>query len=384
MTDELEDRIGSLLTRKADRVDSQPGKADLAAHAYRQGLRMRTRRRIVTGVAGLAVLAAVVPAGLNLLGPTDERIVPVETPRPTQATPAMPTKLSEVEIDLGTLPKGAPPGIPWYADGEIHDGERTIPVADLGQFYPVENGYVVQAGGRIRLLNANGEQVADITRYGKFPVVSSDGRKLATATGRTATVLDATTGEVLHSVRLRANNPPGVVGFLSNIVLLGGTATPQAGELWDPEENRITPLRGWDVSEINGRTDGRERLVTAISGTCYAIFDADEEKPLWRLCDAVNPEFIADGRFLVAEKEGSGPLVMDAATGRPLLQLSGLKLMYFPLTWDPSGAVLAWAMGGDGTAGAVVRCTLTGQCEIAAEGDPGNGGALPDPSWLFF
>lgn len=384
MTDELEDRIGSLLTRKADRVDSHAGKADLAAHAYRQGLRMRTRRRIVTGVAGLAVLAVAVPAGLNLLGPGDERIVPAETPPPTRATPAMPTKLAEVEIDLSELPKLEPPGIPWYADGEIHDGDRTIPAADLGQFYPVENGYVVQAGGRIRLLNANGEQVADITRYGNFPAVSSDGRKLATATGRTATVLDATTGEVLHSVQLRAKNPPGVVGFLGEVVLLGGTATAQPAELWNPGDETVTPVKVGGLSKINGRTDGTSRIVTTISGTCYGIFDVNAEERLWQLCDAVNPEFIADGRYLVAEKEGTGPLVMDAATGRRLLQLRGLKLMYFPLAWDPSGAVVAWALGGDGTAGAVVRCTLTGQCGIAAEGDPGNGTALPDPSWLFF
>lgn len=395
MTNELENRIGSLLTRKADQIDSRPGKDELATNAYQKGRQMRTRRRVMSGLAGLTVLAVAVPVGLNLLGPNEVRVVPAEsaTPRPTQTLPA---KQSSVEIDLAKLAKGARPDIPWYADGAIHDGDRTIPVDAPSnapvQFYSVANGYVVQVGGQVRLLDANGREVAGISQSGgKLPIVSGDGRRLAGVAGRTATVLDAATGEVLHSLRLEGKTPPGVVGFLDGTVLLGGTAVGQPGELWNPETGEVSPVRVGGLSKLSGRTDGKNRLVTPISGTCYGIFDLPAGQRLWQLCDAVNPEFTADGKYLVAEKEGTGPLVMDAATGRRLLQVSGVGLMYFPVPSEPAGTVLFWVPERipDGrpnlSRGAVVRCTLTGECEIAAEGDPGRSGtALPDRSWLFF
>lgn len=394
MTDELEDRIGSLLTRKADQVGGVPGGELLAGNAERQGRRMKTRRRLLSGLAGLMVLAVAVPVGLNLHGPGEARVEPIESPPPTLT--ALPAKQSTVEVDLKKLPKGPPPAIPWFADGEIHDGDRTTPVAGADsppQFYPVANGYVVQVGQQIRLLDTSGRLVADLTKYGKFPSVSSDGRRLATVAGRTATVLDATTGAELYSVRLDGKAGAGVVGFLESSVLLGGTATPLPASLWNPVTGEITPIRPGGLDKLNGRTDGRNRLVVATSsGTCYDVFDVRAGKRLWKLCGAVNPEFTADGRFVVAEKEGTGPLVMDAATGRKLLQVGGLSLMYMPAQSEPGGAMLFVALGKNepGTPGlvergaSIVRCSLTGQCQVAVAGEPDLGAALPDPSWLFF
>lgn len=207
MNDRFEDRLGHSLQRHAEQA--APSRRDLTGGAIERARRIRARRRTTTVVAGLALIAGMVPVSVNLTGGTNDRTKleyaqpspsepteataptgPVETspeeltmrtpepsepdraspedqpttPGPEEAEPSpdptpteLPIKARTVEIDFASLSEGPAPAVPYLdrARGLIVDGGTEVPVelsdltdlAEVAEIVRVSGGYAVQTTG---------------------------------------------------------------------------------------------------------------------------------------------------------------------------------------------------------------------------------------------
>ncbi|GAB3414811.1 WD40 repeat domain-containing protein [Flindersiella endophytica] len=382
MTDQLEERISRLLRERA----GQAGSGDeVAGVAHRRGRRIILRRRIVAGVAGLAALAVAVPVGLNALGPETQKIEPIETstPLPRRTLPAKETK---VTLDIDKLQQGKTPAVPYYSDGAIHDGAKTIPVPGAKtdsyvNFVPAAGTYAVQIGdgpdGKSMLLDSNGAKIRDLPVLSAhvslvLPAISADGRTLAwpewDASGSGEMVVaNASTGQELHRRRVDSDQFPYPAGFIGQQVLLtddyGGYV-----RLWEPESGRLSSIAGVRHALT---TDGRQRLVADEDGR-YPVFDARTGRRLWDTAAGIR--LLRGGQYAYFADEVSRPgtdevtmqtTIVDAATGRHLLEVTGTK--DGPVAAEPDGTILFGADSPTGAGAALVRCTIDGKCERATE-----------------
>jgi hypothetical protein len=388
-SDQLENLISEALSdRAAQAADGE----NLMRDARRRGRRIVLRRRIVAGVACAAVLAVAVPVGINVLGPETQKIEPIETSTPLPRR-TLPAKVTKVILDIDKLPKGKTPGVPYYADGAIHDGGRTVEVPgtqpdSFVNFVPVAGGYAVQIGdgpdGRSMLLSSSGAKIRDLPVLSAhvsqiLPTVSPDGRSLAwpewdagDSGNGVMVVADSTTGEVRYRMRVDGAQFPYPVGFVGAQVVLtddyGGYV-----RLWEPESGKLTPVPGVTYAH---NTDGSELLVAPMDGDLdkYEVVNARTGTRPWQSKAGFHGLQLLRGApyAYVQERKGEGErpqdnvmTVFDAQTGRRLLELTGYVDQGTAAEAD--GSVLISAVSNDRERGALVRCTLDGKCELATE-----------------
>jgi len=146
MMPDIQEQLTESFHRQVRQVSAGP---DLARNAYGQARRLQFRRRVAAGVACIAALALALPIGVDFAdGGRSGRmeILPADTrspePRPSASEATTGVK---VPLDLDALPSGAAPGVPWYADGVIHDGDRETPIGEVEDgaavsFVPVADG----------------------------------------------------------------------------------------------------------------------------------------------------------------------------------------------------------------------------------------------------
>jgi hypothetical protein len=388
-SDQLENLISEALSDQA--AQAADGE-NLMRDARRRGRRIVLRRRIIVGVACAAVLAVAVPVGINALGPETRKIQPIDTSKPLPRR-TLPAKETKVILDIDKLPKGKAPGVPYYADGAIHDGGRTVEVPGTRpdsyvNFVPVAGGYAVQIGegseGRSMLLSSTGEKIRDLPVMSAhvpqiLPAVSEDGRLLAwpewdaggSGNGELV-VADATTGEVRYRMRVDGAQFPYPAGFVGAQVVLtddyGGYV-----RLWEPESGRLTPIRGVTYAH---NTDGSELLVTPMDSDPdkYEVVNARTGARPWGAKAGFHGLMLMKhGPYAYAqERKGDGErpqdnvmTVFDAPTGRRLLELTGYVDQ--GTAAEPDGSVLISAVSDDRERGALVRCTIDGKCELATQ-----------------
>jgi hypothetical protein len=375
---DVERQVGSFLAREAEHADA--GETVILA-AQRRGRRLRTRRRVLTGVAAAAVVAVGIPAGLNVLEPAEQETRTVDLlsdPAKPLQIPDHPAKPPEVSIDLSALPKGDPPAIPWSEDGVIHSGDQSIQVPGMWRFRPVAGGYLALVEERVKLIDLDGNQIREFPSFQPyFPKVSADGRLFAALEGDglawpgrgTLNLYDSVTGDVVHRLQVKGKYPPEVLGFVGDLVAVNAPNGPVRGVgYWNPRTGEISqsPITG-PVEFI----DGRGRVVTPAprqgNTECVYVLDGDTGRRLWKGCDVSWIWSSTDGRYLIANRASDGAkLVFEAATGRKLLEVYGT---YSADTGEPepNGDLLFNAR--DKQKDYLVRCSLYGACEIAAEVD---------------
>lgn len=399
MSDQLEQRLERMLDRRA----AAAGEGDtLVRNARERGQRLIRRRRITAGVACLAVLALGVPVGLNNLGTDEKVVVPTKTSTPQ---PKLPERTAEVTIDLGKLPEGPPPDLPYYADGAIHDDGRTVPIDKKGNefvdFEPVADGYVVRLSygstARTMLIDSNGDKIRDLPPSERFPggekdaylpYVSADGRSLvwselqAGAAADRVVVADTRTGEVRADASFDYAERVYPAGFVGDrIVVTTDMATPGETKLWNPANDKVSPLpeAGSVVS-----TDGGDRLLAMPTDQngCPGVLTARTGKPLWRSCEVYGDVYgwpvATHDSYLFAvnevEPDEGMPLVLDPESGRRVLEIDGVRVDTSAGS-EPDGDLLFVGIDYELGKSALVRCSLEGSCERASELGP------PDADW---
>ncbi|GAA5027841.1 hypothetical protein [Actinopolymorpha pittospori] len=391
---------------------------DPAADAMRRARSLRSRRRATTVVAGLAAIAVALPLGLNLLNPRGDHTrvdSTTTTPTPTQTHGPTPTHTPAPAVtptagaspeptagpvvplyapkelwsdkDFAGLPRGEDPKVPWYADGEIHDGATTTPV-DLPDWTPfelVDEGYLANRTEneqwRLQLVGLDGTQ--KLTARGRA-VVSNDGRQIAWATPEgTVNVADAHTGKILHSIHVGKGGPGGFLG--KRVLLTVGPETPKSSEVqvWDPRTGQLT---AWtDFADVQSTYRGLAAVVPKFAQgpvidreDCSAVIDTDNgNRELWRVCPkqygGVSIRgFSPNGRYAVVWIMNEGQTVpnytiADARTGRPVLTILGYS---GTMEWEDEEHFLLTSYSSLQGERGIVRCTVAGTCELATHGRP--------------
>ncbi|GAB3414820.1 WD40 repeat domain-containing protein [Flindersiella endophytica] len=378
MTSDLQDKFTESLRRHAEPVSAGPG---LAQSAHRRALRLRMRRRIAAGAACLIALAVAIPLGYNLLGgPVRTDIAPAGT--------------NEVRIDVGTLSRGPDPRIPWFQDGAIHDGDRTVPIQGRPgatySFVPTAGGYLLldEDNQAFRWVGKDGAVIRSMPNEAieGLPVVSADGRTLAwtqivgNGEGSTLVTADAVTGTLLHRKPVPGHVAV-AVGFIGDAVVSSEEA-PDGGTTrwWEPKTGVFVTVD--HVAAAYG-TNGRNVLVADSAGSpvepCLGVFDPTKDSSkLWDKCSLQLALYAssADGKLLAFMSNDESPkiYVFDARTGKLRLTVDGVESVH-NMTFEPGGSLLVH--GAEGTERFLVRCTLSGTCEAAS--DPIDERKVPAP-----
>ncbi|WP_020578646.1 hypothetical protein [Actinopolymorpha alba] len=396
MTDQLEQQLTHSLHRQADRVD-ELSQRNLAPAAFQLGRRMRQRRRVGTAVAaGVAAVAVLVPATYALTGGPGERtrVEPAATmTAPTPSTPSAspspsspsspsnrtpsPRASSSVTLEFSRLALGKTPTIPWLAEQQIFNGSTTTPVKATHpvSFQPVAGGYVLHDlstdPSRVRLIGIDGTEKLSVP--GSYPVVSRDGRYVAWADlDKGFLVLaDALNGEALERADVGRATP---IGFLRGLVVFTpNTADSPNPQAWNPETGEITTWKGLynvsDVADGPGLAAVRTEDPAVTRGVaCSAVVDLNaSNRRLWRTCTSHVQWLSSDGRYAVTyapEMDGLGAreyTFVEARTGQPVLTLKAAVLQN--ISWEGDGRFLVEVWDNDRAS--LVRCSMTGACELA-------------------
>lgn len=359
---DLEDRISAALRANAERSGPFEG---LERQAVPRATRIRRHRRIA-GVAVAAALVAVVSLGVKVVPE-----LPVNGIQPVGPGDSIEGKTVELPTDLGMLPLGDAPKVPWY-DGEyIHDGSKRVRVGEYSEvlFGRISGGYWVQRGSAqsaITLIDADGRTIGDLTASPvSWPVVSTNGQRLAwTEDDGTAFLADAG-GTELKRQHIGEGVEP--IGFLGRKVLLGAEL---GAMLWDPSSGSVENLV-LDTPASNNTTDGRDLVPVRVGETCVAMYSFTRQKTLWERCGDQSLDGLSgDGRYTILDGNSAfTAAVLDARTGRTLLSIENITAS--PVVWgsEPGGAVLIESEWNGRKA--IVRCDVeTSRCELATELTP--------------
>lgn len=420
----LEEQVRDALDELTERVPPRSGLADVV---LRRASRRRTVTRAAAAGGTIVAVAAgtmvVVADPLSLdrpsAGPADPADgVPDASP---DASPDA-DEATTVAVDVAELPEGSPPAVPWYVDDTLHvagqeipfvpheiDGFRAAGVAGGGAVVltiPWDETEVARDRLELVLLSPEGDRVELGTGAIYDFAVSADGALVAWSeldlstelpgAGPTRAVLkvaDATTGEVLHERDETGVGGAGVVrGFLADgrVVLDNDTNGSGGTLLWDPAGDSVTP---WvDSMVVAVAANGASAVLTSDeTGGAAAVVDTATGQPLWDLAASDMAErnaFSPDGGLVVLRRglvlpTDAGPpteppgsidadapatqealVVADARTGTPVLTIEGVNPV--AVQWESAESLVFQAFSDDYTAVGVVRCTVAGECELAA------------------
>lgn len=420
----LEDQVRDALDDLVTRV---PPRAGLADTVLRQARRRQTTIRLAAaGTTAVAVAAGTVFVVADPLGTSPDlgTVGPAAGQSPDDAPDQGASGPITVPLATARLTEGAPPAVPWYADGVLHHGDVEVPLeGDFSGFRSLTE----VAGGFVVLFvesgvdNTDGNQLALISHDGQRTVldegavydvaVSADGTMIAWGThdwstrvrgdgpGRTLLrVADARTGDVVYErEQTGAEGPVGVAkGFLGDgrVVLDKATNSPGGVFLWDPAAGTVTPWTdygftttvapGGDLAVLTPPNEAADRTP--------GVVDTVTGETLWAMPPdhfAGAQAFSPDGRHLAviaapglpgaeefedAERTGAeadgeldvprSVVVLDARSGEPVLTVEDTGPG--TITWESDGS-LVFEVWDEATATrSLVRCSLDGRCELAA------------------
>jgi hypothetical protein len=370
------------------RADQAP-RVDLARAAVQQAGSIRRRRRIVSGVAVLAVAAFVIPVGSQIIGDdkTDHT-----TSRPIDDTsPSRP-----VDVAIAGLSQGPAPAVPF-----------------------LDNDKFVEADGTSTPILSGKGRVVDAVDLGDEGIASW---RLDTTTGRTnytstgsPTDLPQGTSATNPAVDVQSKSTAWAV---DGVQTLGGYAPSdvvlvmysdgsfvQAG-LGDLDVQQVMGVHDHEVL-VNAREDGKARValldvasgagtleqpwhhvvnVTAVDPgftrfagrtpqmkgrerSCSAMLDFDSAQVQWQSCEWRPVEFSTDGSLVLAigaGTDGLGPrelAVLNADDGS-LVQSFTTQGTFGRATFEGTESIDAVTAVADQAA--IVRCTIAeGDCELA-------------------
>jgi len=304
----------------------------------------RRRAAVTTGIAAVAVLAVLLPAGLVLDAPGSQR--PSPAPSPTEAVEPTPNPDGTFPLTLD-VPEGEVPATGYLTlDGQqfvTQSGRSDLP-GHVVQIAPYDGGWVgIRAGdypptgAQVVVLDADFEEVSAVLG-GSALAISGDGGRVAwveaRGNGDDWTVVNAPTdgGE---QIRTPTRPDTQVEGFLAGDAVATshfenpdddysyGQATPEG-------EFDAIPLAGYQyvggVSEASGLVAGQTKFLG--DSTCSEVRRTDPAQPqlVFETCDyRLSGQFSPDGRWLIGYATysdlGSPTLaILDATTGDPVVE----------------------------------------------------------------
>ena len=390
------ERLARGLHDEADRFGAD---APIGLDAVKRTARgVQRRRRVVTGLAALAVAAVVVPTALAVGGGIDraDQPAPATTspspssspsavalpseapsspaaPSPSTAdpSPSSPTPTSSgvrtVRLRADTEQHGGEPQISYVLQRQIvkPDGS-TVPIdGDLAQVEGFGTGWVgrstddqgnsdvifFDSAGKPTLEKPIGSRLA-FSQDGTLVAYTTRDQKLMVAwDGGSAVTRLRTEGPGVVTPRAvvgsqRCDNPEGEGGCMVyyDQEAADGTVVAKVSDRHGIVDT-LGPFRRVDDVGPDGRVAGM--VSSSDTGSCSAVQDADG-KQLWRTCDYSLGRFSRDGRYIIghpAYADGLGdPLVavLDARTGKPLVEYRTNRGAFVTTTvWDSDGTLLS-------------------------------------------
>jgi hypothetical protein len=376
--------------------------ARLADEMVFRGARARRRRRTGAAVAALALAAALVPV-LQIVGGTTGSVGPLApsvTRTPHNSTAPAPVRNPNAWI--AGLPGGPPPAVPFVEGMTYHwsprpslDAAYPIPDVNTNVFGPVQGGVMVSLTGvagtfhpQFGIASPTGQflRLGRGSAYGM--AASPDGREVAVADTRAhrIQVYDAGTGTPLSSMsatdaRVLSWGPGGV--YYETGVLSGN------GNIWVWSPGSVAGPRTV-AAALN-----RHGVGLSITISCTRLATPDTLSDCLPLpTSAAGQEVVSsDGRYVgyiamapdsdvrVHEQRGAWVGVLDVATGQttrltPRLPSGTIDDRGHNLVWGPAGKLLFVVTSRPGhpqSTASMVRCSVTGGCDVALRDVTGPG-----------
>lgn len=380
----------------AQRAAAVPPPAPGLAAAARRRARVRRRNQALAGVVvAAAVAVAVLAPGVLPGGHRHGQDLPA---RRSEVPLTVPGRLV-TRIAPDALPEGTAPRVAWTTDAVLHrsDGRAlSLPIgpvpavetSDGGAFVPVST----TADSALRRVAADG--TAGPARNASWPVVGRRGQLgyLDRGTRRLVTVLPSgATSAVPVPFDVRRAT---LVGWLGDQTVVANVPGHSARLIGSGATAVTLPGRQQATA-----TDGRTTLASrSADGACLEV--RRSRRLLWRSCGG-GPErftsvvaFSPDSRHALVRRGTTGGAgdyaVVDTETGSPLRLFtaarapSGAPAGLGQAVFESDSTVLVAVSVGPGQS--IVRCTITGACEVAvAHADMPRGPAGPhpfDPAWV--
>jgi hypothetical protein len=330
----------------------------------------RRRTAVTTGLAAVAVLAVLLPAGLVLDDPGSQRPAPT-APSPTEVVEPTPNPDGTFPLTLD-VPEGGVPvtGYLTLDDQQLvtPDGAYDLP-GDFVQLAPYDGGWVgIRAGDygttgtQVVMLDADFQEISAVLG-GSALAISADGSRVAwveaVGNGGDWTVVNAPV-DGSEPIRTPTSRDTQVEGFLADdAVATSHFENPDDGYSYGqatPEgEFDAIPLGGYQsvggVSEVSGLVAGQTKFLG--DRTCSEVRRTDTAQPplVYETCDHKLAGFSPDGRWLIGYATyydlGSPTLaILDAATGDPVVEwVSSRKqadaAVVHSAAWEDDDTVLA-------------------------------------------
>ncbi|MGH3509425.1 MAG: hypothetical protein ACRDPI_04255 [Nocardioidaceae bacterium] len=382
---------------------------------------IRRRRRIVTGAAGLAVVAVVVPFGISLAGSNEAAPLPAASNGPTPSSqvshtttspspttaPSTATAATTHTLDVAGATQGAAPTIS-YADGTtIHsyDGQTvTMPNAFTG-FMEWRGDWLLRGQESTSLLDANSLQTIDSTgrvlktqptwgQFWKSPDGVERAWSVAGAAGKDGTILSGPDNTMGEGGPSRASTPPeasvSVVGMAAGALIYELSPPGSETQVWGVEDQTGAAIR----LPISGKTPVDATLahggLIALNDqnrSCTSMVMGLAATQLWSSCDYTSVSFSPSGSYLLAEPSSSTSSMvgefdlLDARTGAPVgsYRLSGTAT-FTDIAWenDDSHLLISVYDHGEWT---MDRVSVGGSIERAL--GPVAGTPRSDGPWVF-
>ncbi len=294
---------------------STPPRPDLARAAIGHARRIQ-RRRATALVAAVALVAVAVPLGLRAgdaadrgQPPVAERTDPTQTD-PTQTVPA--PERTQITLDLGDLPLGAPPAMP-YLDGStlIVDGREldlgeppTVFRAALGLDGVVYHGGFPQGRpSQLQRFSPTEGELSPLGTVDSGPWASADGRYvlwvLRENETRAVVALDTQTGEE-YGLPVEGNAlstpvyPIGVADGTAYLSLSGRVETWQLGEAGSSADGS---LQDAFVFSPAGTLRSDDTPGKGETSRCSQVVDQVTGQELWGTCEHTVGGFTSDDRY---------------------------------------------------------------------------------------
>ena len=314
MNDEFDQQLRETFAQRAE----QTPPVDLARASMQQAGGIRRRRRIMSGVAVLAVAAFVVPVGAQVID-SDSTDNTTSKPVGDKKAPADP-----VDVGIAGLEQGPEPTVPYIDGSEFHPttGENDVlgvnsPAIDAIQ---VADGAIAwtldPATGRIAY--AATDESLDLPQ-GKAitsPTVNLETHEAAwSVTGSTGSdgkadifVIADTDEGSLTSVPVRADEIRQVMGVYDGTVIYnGGSGKERYVGQSDVSTMGTAGLIPWagatNVTAVSSdltRMVGQTSDMSGPERTCSAMYSESSRQEQWRSCEWLPVEFSADASLLLA------------------------------------------------------------------------------------
>jgi hypothetical protein len=295
-------------------------------------------------------------------------------------------------LNFNDLERGPAPQLPYVQDGKIHEGGETRALGPNDRLIAVfEGGEIISSGDPeggvfdLYLVRTNGQRVrltetSEGDQMPEFAGLSKNRTKMAwsVTSGSTppaeSTVLsyaDASTGEVLNTTTVQARRE--VDGFVGEEVVVSDYE--DGAFLWRGTTDTISP---WQDTRAAYKTAPPMGLVSIgrpptdpNDAACGAVIEsANPGENLWQSCELKIDKFSPTGAYGSATHpmtDGLGPnqiTLLESRTGAARTTIETPDSGHLSeIVWESAASVLVEAYV-DGR-WAIVRCTVSGECELA-------------------